>query len=55
MLDVSFLPIAPDPSVATNFKGPVVLFARLCEMSPPEQSESRRAISNAVATLIEVV
>jgi hypothetical protein len=55
MLDVTFLPIAPDPSVVTNFKGPVVLFDRLCEMSPPEQSESRRATSNAVAPLIEVV
>jgi hypothetical protein len=55
MLDFSFLPIAPDPSVATNFKGPLALFVRLCAMSPPEQSESRRAISNTVATLVDVI
>jgi hypothetical protein len=55
MLDVSFLQVAPDPSVATNFKGPMALFVRLCEMSPPEQAKSRRAISNAVATLVEVI
>ena len=54
MLDISFLPLAPEPSVATNFKGPLALFVRLCAMSPPEQADSRPAISNAVGTLVEV-
>ena len=54
MLDVSFLPIAPEPSVATTFKGPLALFVRLCAMSPPEQADSRPAISNTVGTLVEV-
>ena len=54
MLDISFIPIASEPSVATNFKGPLALFVRLCAMSPPEQADSRPAISNAVGTLVEV-
>ena len=55
MLDISFLPIAPEPSVATNFKGPLALFVRLCAMSPPEHADSRPAISNAVGPLVEDV
>jgi hypothetical protein len=55
MLDISFLPLAPDPSVMTGFKGPLALFVRLCEMSPPETADSRPAISKPVASLVDVV
>jgi hypothetical protein len=54
MLDISFLPIAPEPQRVTSYRGPLVLFARLCAMSPPEQADSRPAISNAVGVLVDV-
>jgi hypothetical protein len=33
----------------------MAVFVRPCGMSPPEQAESRRAIRNVVATLIDVI
>jgi hypothetical protein len=55
MLDLSFLPIAPEPGVATDFKGPLALFVRVFDMTPAREHDSWRAISNTVATLAEVV
>jgi hypothetical protein len=54
-LDVSFMPIAPSENFVTGFKGPLSVFIRLCEMSPPESAESRRPISNTAATLIQII
>jgi hypothetical protein len=42
-------------TTAARFKGPIALFVRLCEMSPPDQADSRPAISNVVAALVDVI
>ena len=55
VLDVSFLPIAPSESFVANFKGPLSMFIRLCEMSPPDSAESRRPISNTASTLVQII
>ena len=55
MLDVAFMPIAPEAELVANFKGPLVLFVRLLEMSPPEQTNSRLPISNTGAALVDVL
>ena len=54
-LDVSFLPIAPSESFVANFEGPLSMFIRLCEMSPPDSAESRRPTSNTAATLVQII
>lgn len=55
MLDISFPPIAREPAQATNFKGPLAVFVRLCAVASPRRPEGRPPISNAVAGLVDVV
>lgn len=54
-IDVQFLPIAPTPDIATKYRGPLVLFARLFEMSPPELTHTRRPISTVCAALVDLL
>jgi len=55
MIDVRFLPMAPSPDVATKHRGPLILFATLCEMSPPGQPQKGRPISTPCAALVELI
>lgn len=55
MLDLSFPSIAAGPGKATNFKGPLAVFVRLCAVSSPQRPDGRPPISNAVAALVDVV
>lgn len=54
VIDVKFPPIGPGPAFATKYRGPLVLFTRLFEMSP-DQTDARKPISTTCATLVDVV
>lgn len=54
MLDVAFMPIAPEAAAATDFRGPLAMFVHLVDAGGPPGSRPRRPISNIGAALVEI-